>query len=136
MCSLFSVFILFYLILENMSNNVGKLVFLVIIDTCDVMYHWSISLLPPIVLGNLFVLMQLLRFRFSTRWKIVKATFYKFFRFFKVLGQTVDDNKVVPVMYVLITDLESSGVLSQLNSLGIQTSFLNSSVYNFRYYNV
>ena len=31
-----------------------KLVFLVIFDTCDVVYNWSISLLPPIVLDNLF----------------------------------------------------------------------------------
>ena len=30
-----------------MGENV---VFLVIFDTCDVMYNWSISLLPPIVL--------------------------------------------------------------------------------------
>jgi len=30
-----------------MGENV---VFLVILDTCDVMYNWSISLLPPIVL--------------------------------------------------------------------------------------
>ena len=29
-------------------------VFLVIYDTCDVVYNWSISLLPPIVLDNLF----------------------------------------------------------------------------------
>ena len=29
-------------------------VFLDIFDTCDVMYNWSISLLPPIVLDNLF----------------------------------------------------------------------------------
>ncbi|XP_023326545.1 N-acetylated-alpha-linked acidic dipeptidase-like protein [Eurytemora carolleeae] len=36
------------------------------------------------------------------------------------------------VMESAMSDLESSGVLSQLNSLGIQTSFLNSSVYNFR----
>ena len=27
---------------------------LVIFDTCDVVYNWSISLLPPIVLDNLF----------------------------------------------------------------------------------
>ena len=27
---------------------------LVIFDTCDVMYNWSISLMPPIVLDNLF----------------------------------------------------------------------------------
>jgi len=26
----------------------------VILDTCDVVYNWSISLLPPIVLDNLF----------------------------------------------------------------------------------
>ena len=59
MCSLFSVFTLFYLILEIMSNNVRikmslNFVFLVIFDTCDVVYNWSISLLPPIVLDNLF----------------------------------------------------------------------------------
>ena len=29
-------------------------VFLVIFDTYDVMYNWPISLLPPIVLDNLF----------------------------------------------------------------------------------
>ena len=29
-------------------------VFLVIFDTCDVVYKWFISLLPPIVLDNLF----------------------------------------------------------------------------------
>jgi len=28
--------------------------FLVIFDTCDVVYNWPISLLPPIVLDNLF----------------------------------------------------------------------------------
>ena len=27
---------------------------LVIFDTCDVVYNWSISVLPPIVLDNLF----------------------------------------------------------------------------------
>ena len=37
-----------------MSTNVRKLCFLVIFDTCDVLYNWSISLLPPIVLDNLF----------------------------------------------------------------------------------
>ena len=44
----------FYLILENMSTNGKKVVFLVIFDTCDVMYNWSVSLLPPIVIDNLF----------------------------------------------------------------------------------
>ena len=34
-----------------MEENVA---FLVIFDTCDVMYNWSISLLQPIVLYNLF----------------------------------------------------------------------------------
>ena len=29
-------------------------VFLVMFDTCDVMYNWFISLLPPVVLDNLF----------------------------------------------------------------------------------
>ena len=31
-----------------------NLVFLVIFDTCDVVYNWSISMLPPIELNNLF----------------------------------------------------------------------------------
>ena len=34
-----------------MGENV---VLLVIFDTCDVMYNWFISMLPPIVLDNLF----------------------------------------------------------------------------------
>ena len=34
-----------------MSENV---VFLIIFDTCDVMFNWSISLLLPIVLDNQF----------------------------------------------------------------------------------
>ena len=34
-----------------MRENV---VFLVIFDTCDVVYNWLISLLLPIVLDNLF----------------------------------------------------------------------------------
>ena len=54
MCSLVSVFTLFYLILENMSTNVRTFAFLVIFDTCDVVYNWLISLLPPIVLDYLF----------------------------------------------------------------------------------
>jgi len=38
-----------------MSTNGRKYVFLVFFfDTCDVVYSWSISLLPPIVLDNLF----------------------------------------------------------------------------------
>ena len=37
-CSLFSVFTIFYLILETMSTNGKIVVFLVIFDTCDVMY--------------------------------------------------------------------------------------------------
>ena len=36
-----------------MSTN---FVFLDMFDTCDVMYIWSISLLPPIVLDNLYLL--------------------------------------------------------------------------------
>ena len=52
MCSLVSVFTLFswktcQLIRENA-------VFIVIFDSCDVVYNWLISLLPPIVLDNLF----------------------------------------------------------------------------------
>ena len=37
-----------------MSTNVSKFVFHLTFDTCDVMYIRSISLLPPIVLDNLF----------------------------------------------------------------------------------
>ena len=33
-----------------MSANVRKFIFIVIFDTSDVVYSWSISLLPPIVL--------------------------------------------------------------------------------------
>ena len=40
---------------QLMGENV---VFLVIFDTCDVMYNLSISLLPPIVLDNLSFLLQ------------------------------------------------------------------------------
>ena len=56
MCSLVSVFLLFYLIYENMSTNVRQFRFLVIFDTCDVMYNWFISLLYLIIynLGNLY----------------------------------------------------------------------------------
>ena len=47
MCSLFSVF--------KMSTNGRKFRFsCYIFDTCDVVYNWSISPLPPIVLDNLF----------------------------------------------------------------------------------
>ena len=52
LCFLFSVFTIFDLILENMSTNGRNDGFLVIFDTYDVMYNWSISLLPPIVLDN------------------------------------------------------------------------------------
>ena len=31
-----------------------NLVFLVIVDSCDIMYDWSISQWPPIVIDNLF----------------------------------------------------------------------------------
>ena len=45
MCFLFSIFTLFYTILQNMSTIIVKnFVFLVIFDTCDVVYNWSISL--------------------------------------------------------------------------------------------
>ena len=54
MRSLFTVFTLIYLILENMSLMGEKCGFQVIFDTCCVVYNWSISLLPPIVLDNLF----------------------------------------------------------------------------------
>ena len=40
----------------NYSSFTNKLLFMltVIYDTCDVVYNWSISPLPPIVLDNLF----------------------------------------------------------------------------------
>ena len=53
MRSLFYVFKLFYLILENMSTNVKKIVFLVIFNNYDVVYNWSISLMSSIVSDNL-----------------------------------------------------------------------------------
>jgi len=37
-----------------MSTNVENIVFLVIFDTCGVVHNWVISLLPPIVLDNIF----------------------------------------------------------------------------------
>ena len=43
-------FYTFYLILKKKSTNV----FLVIFDTCDVVYNWTISLLPLTELDNLF----------------------------------------------------------------------------------
>ena len=52
--SLVSVFTFVYLILKNMSNNVRKYRFPVIFYTCDVVFNWFISLLPPIILDNLF----------------------------------------------------------------------------------
>ena len=57
MCFLVFDLTLFYSILEYMTQlttNVRKFFFLVIFDTCDVVYNWTISLLPPIVLDNLF----------------------------------------------------------------------------------
>ena len=49
-----------------MSTNVRKFFFLVIFDTCDVVYNWSISLLPPIVLDNLFTLYVCLCMQYCT----------------------------------------------------------------------
>ena len=55
MCSLVSVFTLFYLLLENMSTTVRQFRFpCYILHLSDVMYNWFNSLLPPIVLNNLF----------------------------------------------------------------------------------
>ena len=54
MCSLVSVFTLLYFILENMSTIWEHFVFVGIFDIYDVVYNWSISLLPPIALDNLF----------------------------------------------------------------------------------
>jgi len=46
--------VLYFLFLHFLWEN---LVFLVIFDTCDVVYNWFISLLPLIVLDNLFTYM-------------------------------------------------------------------------------
>jgi len=46
-----NVFILSWKTCQLMWEN---LVFLVIFDTCDLVYNWFISLLPPIVFDNLF----------------------------------------------------------------------------------
>ena len=62
MCSLFSVFSLFF--------NLGKHVFLVMFDTCDVVYERLNSLLPLIALDNLFVLY------FQTIWKVWNLAIY------------------------------------------------------------
>ena len=51
---LFSVLTLFYYSWKTCLLIGENVVFLVIFDTCDVMHNWSISLLPPIVLDNLF----------------------------------------------------------------------------------
>ena len=59
MCSLFSVFTLFYLILENSKLMWANFAFLDIFDTCDVVHNWFISLLLPIVLDNLFEVTQI-----------------------------------------------------------------------------
>ena len=53
MCSLFSVFTLFYVISGDMSTNVRKFRFPCLFDTCDVVYNRSIFRLS-IVLDNLF----------------------------------------------------------------------------------
>ena len=55
LCFFIFCFYTFYLILEKCQQIWENLVFLVIFDTCVVLYNWSISLLPPIVLDNLFV---------------------------------------------------------------------------------
>jgi len=54
MCSLFSVFTL---VIESWKTDQllwENFNFLAIFDTCYVVYHWSISLLPPIVLDTQF----------------------------------------------------------------------------------
>ena len=61
-CS-FSVFTLF-LNLETSQLFGENAVILVIFGTCDVICNWSISLLPPIVLDNLFNLNQFSPFIF------------------------------------------------------------------------
>ena len=59
-----------------MSTNVRKFRFPCIFDSCDVVYNWSISLLPRIVFDNLFCI------------KILKRVFIK--------KQMHDKNTVLP----------------------------------------
>ena len=54
LCYLFFVLTLFYYSWKTCLLIGENVVFFVIFDTCDVMHNWSISLLPPIVLDNLF----------------------------------------------------------------------------------
>jgi len=74
MRSLFTVFTLIYLILENMSLMGEKCGFQVIFDTCCVVYNWSISLLPPIVLDYLFGNQNFLREKVEFSFIIDKIT--------------------------------------------------------------
>ena len=61
MSSLVSVFTLFYFIMENMSTNVRQFRFPCYIWHLwrDVVYNLFISLLPPILLDNLFGLLNI-----------------------------------------------------------------------------
>ena len=68
----------FYLILENILTNVRSFNFPVIFDTCDVVYNWSISLLPPIVLDNLFVTTDLLLCNCEQFWFLFNLIFSLF----------------------------------------------------------
>ena len=59
MCFLFLLFLhLFIWYWKTCQLMWENFVFLVLLDTCHVMYNWSFSLLPPIVLENLFDLLK------------------------------------------------------------------------------
>ena len=54
-CVIYFLFLHFFILSWKTCQLLWEnLVFLFIFDTCDVMFDWSISLLPPIVLDNIF----------------------------------------------------------------------------------
>ena len=63
---------------------------LVIFDTCDVMYDWSISLLPPIVLDNLFAVNQKWNVHISIQGGGGSDWLYSFLSIFLQVGRNFD----------------------------------------------
>ena len=54
MCFIFCLYTVLFDLGKYVTNVRKFRVFLVIFDTCDVVYNWFISLLPPILLDNLY----------------------------------------------------------------------------------
>ena len=65
----------FYLILENMSTIGENFVFFVNFYTCDIVYNLYMSLLPPIVLNNLFAPGELYTWVHISSWLVSKSCF-------------------------------------------------------------